>query len=424
MKTMRLPQFGLLDRHKPEEQILTALDIGTSKTAAIVGRTTAGEELEVLGVGTCPSGGLKKGVVINIEETVHSIRRAVEEAEVMAETHIVKVYAGVSGSHIKSLSCEGMASIKDNEVRQSDIEQAIETAQAIQLPADQRVLHVLPRHFSIDGQGGIKDPIGMSGYRLHANVHMVTGAVHPINNIIKCIRRCKLDIADIVLEQIASSQAVLDKDERELGVCLLDIGGGTTDIAVFSKGTVMHTAVIPIAGDHVTNDIAVTLRTPTKNAEEIKLKYGCALKQFAGEEERIEVPSIADRPPTSLRRRSLVEVIQPRYEELFKLVRQELGEKGLENLIPAGFVLTGGSAKIEGARELAESVFNAPVRIGKPCTGITGLADIVNNPIHATGIGLLRFAETASAGSGSGGPLGVGVGSAWGKFKNWFQRNF
>ena len=409
---------------KSEERILVALDIGTSKVAAIVGKVTEDNKIEVLGIGTCPSSGLKRGVVVNIEETVESIHSAVEEAELMAEIRIGEVYVGISGKHIKSFNCEGMAPIKDNEVGQLDIDRAIETAQAMQLPADQRVLHVLPRDFSIDGQPGIKNPIGMSGYRLHANVHMVTGEVHPINNIIKCVRRCKLEIADIVLQQIASGQAVLDADESELGVCMLDIGGGTTDIAVFSKGTVTHTVVIPIGGDHVTNDIAVTLRTPTKHAEEIKLKYGCALKQFAGEDETIEVESIAGRPPTRLRRRSLAEVIQPRYEELFNLVRKELREKALEDLTVAGFVLTGGSSKIEGILELAESVFNAPVRIGRPQDNIKGLLDIVNNPIYATGIGLLHFAVETSPATGRSGELGIGVGSVWGKFKNWFQRNF
>ncbi len=417
MKAISMKAMGI----KPEERTLVALDIGTSKTVAIVGRTVADGELEVLGIGTCPSSGLKKGVVINIEETVDSIRGAVEEAELTAEVHIGNVHIGMSGSHIKSFSCEGMAPIKDNEVSQVDVERAIETAQAMQLPSDQRVLHVLPRDFSIDGQGGIKDPIGMSGYRLHANVHMVTGEVHPINNIVKCVKRCNLGIADIVLEQIASGRAVLDPDESELGVCLLDVGGGTTDIAVFSKGTVTHTAVIPIAGDHVTNDVAVTLRTPTKNAEEIKLKYGCALKRFAGEEETIEVPSIAERPPTRLRRRSLAEVIQPRYEELFNLVREELADKKLDNLIVAGFVLTGGSSKIEGAVELAESVFGASVRVGRPHSGITGLAEIVDNPIYATGVGLLRFAGEASAASER--RLRSG-GGAWGGLKHWLQRHF
>ncbi len=409
---------------KAERQILTALDIGTSKTAAIVAATAEDDGVEVLSVGTCPSGGLKKGVVVDIEETVNSIRCAVEEVELTAEVNVDKVYVSISGSHIKSFNCEGMAPIKDNEVSELDIDRAIETAQAMQLPADQQVLHVLPRDFSIDGQSGVKNPIGMSGYRLHANVHMVTGEKHPINNIIKCVRRCNLEIADFVLEQIASGRAVLDADESELGVCLLDIGGGTTDIAVFSKGTVTHTAVIPIAGDHVTNDIAITLRTPAKNAEEIKLKYGCALKQFAGEEETIEVPSVADRPPTRLRRRSLAEVIQPRYEELFNLVRRELNEKAIEDLIVAGFVLTGGSSKMEGVLDLAENIFNAPVRIGKPQTGVTGLAEIISNPIYATGIGLLHSAAEMSAASRRGKLPGVGVGRIWGKFKNWFQRNF
>ena len=421
MKPMKMKTaMGL----KNGERLLVALDVGTSTTVAIVGRPTENEVIEVLGLGTYPSSGLKKGIVVNIEETVNAIRCAVEEAELMAEVHVSGVYVGVSGDHTRSFSCEGMAPIRDNEVSQLDLDRAIETAQAMQLPSDQRVLHVLPKDFSIDGQGGVKDPVGMSGYRLHANVHMVTGGVHPINNILKCVKRCNLEIEDIVLEQIAVGAAVLDRDEKELGVCLLDIGGGTTDIAVFSKGTITHTAVIPIAGDHVTNDIAVTLRTPTRNAEEVKLKYGCALRQFAGEEEAIEVQSIAGRVPMRLRRRSLAEVIQPRYEELLKLVRGELCERSLEDVTVAGFVLTGGGAKMEGVVELAESVFNAPVRIGKPGTGITGIADIVNNPVYATGIGLLRFAIESSAVSGHGTRTGSGAGSAWEKMKNWYQKTF
>ena len=410
---------------KAEERILVALDIGTSKTAVIVGRDAGGRDVEVLGVGVCPSSGLKRGVVVDIEETVGSIRCAVEEAELTAETHVGEVYAGVSGSHIRSFSCEGMAAIKDNEVSQTDVDRAIEAAQAVQLPADQQVLHVLPKDFSIDGQRGIKNPVGMSGYRLDAYVHLVTGATHPINNVVKCIKRCGLEIADIVLEQIASSQAVLDDDESELGVCLIDIGGGTTDVAVFQNGAVTYTAVIPIAGDHLTNDVAVTLRTPTKNAEEIKLKYGCALKRFAGEDETIEVPSVAERPPTRLRRRALAEVIQPRYEELFRLVREELSKEALDDLIVAGFVLTGGSSKMEGVPELAESTFNAPVRVGKPRNHVTGLVDIVSNPIYATGVGLLLFAKSkASADAGRGGYPRPGAGSPWRSLKHWFQRHF
>ena len=408
---------------KTEERRLVSLDIGTSKTAVIVGAVTA-DDIEVLGVGTCPSSGLKKGVVVNIEETVDSIRRAVEEAELMSEMRIGAVHVGISGSHVRSFSCEGMAPIKDGEVSQLDIERAIETAQAMQLPADQRVLHVLPKDFSVDGQKDIKNPVGMSGYRLHANVHMVTGEKHSIDNVTKCVKRCNLDIEDIVLEQVASAQAVLGDDERDLGVCLLDIGGGTTDIAVFSKGTIAHTMVIPIAGDHVTNDIAVTFRTPTKSAEEIKMKYGCAMKQFAGEEETIEVMSVAGRPPTSLRRRSLAQVIQPRYEELFALVLENLKEQGMDTLTVAGFVLTGGSARIEGVVELAESVFNAPVRVGKPHAGITGLTDVVNNPIYATGVGLLCHAAAVSELADRGRQFHPDFGSIWGRFRRWFQENF
>ena len=408
---------------KSDEKIIVALDIGTSKTAAIIGRVVD-ENIEVLGIGTRPCEGLKKGVVVNIEATVDSIHGAVEEAELTADIKISTVYVGVSGSHIRSFSCEGMAPISNSEVSEADIERAIETAKAMQLPADQQVLHVLSKDFSIDGQSGIKDPVGMSGYRLQANVHMVTGEVHPIKNITKCVQRCGLKISEIILEQLASGKAVLDSDENELGVCLLDIGGGTTDIVVFRNGAVAHTAVIPVAGDHVTNDIAVTLRTPTKNAEEIKLKYGCALKQFTREDETIEVPSMADRPSKPFRRCLLAEVIQPRYEELFNLVRKELRDKALEDLIVSGFVLTGGSSKMEGVSELAENVFNAPVRIGKPSANIIGLTDIVSNPIYATGIGLLCFASEKSFISERNKDLQLNVDLTWRKFKQWLQSHF
>jgi len=304
--------------------MLTALDIGTSKVAVIVG-DVVGDDIEILSVGSCLSKGMKKGVVINIEEMVDSIRRAVEEAELMAECKVSSVYVGVAGSHIQSLNCHGAAPIRDGEVSRADIGNAIETAQAIQIAGDQQVLHILPRDFTIDGEQGIKDPIGMSGYRLEATVHLITGGAHPIQNIAKCVRRCGLEVASFVLEPIASSLAVLTPDERELGVCLVDIGGGTTDIAVFTRGAVVHTAVIPIAGDHVTNDIAVTLRTPTKSAEEIKLKYGFALKRHADESETVEVPGLsAEKPATRIRRQMLAEIIEPRYEELFSLVRREL----------------------------------------------------------------------------------------------------
>jgi len=403
--------------------MLTALDIGTSKVAVIVG-DVVGDDIEIRSVGSCLSNGMKKGVVINIEEMVDSIRRAVEEAELMAECKVSSVYVGVAGSHIQSLNCHGAAPIRDGEVSRADIGNAIETAQAIQIAGDQQVLHVLPRDFTIDGEQGIKDPIGMSGYRLEATVHLITGGAHPIQNIAKCVRRCGLEVESFVLEPIASSLAVLTPDERELGVCLVDIGGGTTDIAVFTRGAVVHTAVIPIAGDHVTNDIAVTLRTPTKSAEEIKLKYGFALKRHADESETVEVPGLsAEKPATRIRRQMLAEIIEPRYEELFSLVRRELERHHFEDVVVSGIVLTGGSAKLEGVAELAEGVFQMPVRIGRPAA-VEGFPSISRDPVHATGLGLLRYAaDMGSGGAGERQHAGR-VKNTWLKAKAWLQENF
>ncbi len=403
--------------------MLTALDIGTSKIAVIVGKVV-GDDIEILSVGSCLSNGMKKGVVINIEEMVDSIRRAVEEAELMAECKVSSVYVGVAGSHIQSLNCDGAAPIRDGEVSPADISNAIETAQAIQIAGDQQVLHVLPRDFTIDGEQGIKDPIGMSGYRLEATVHLITGGSHPIQNIAKCVRRCGLEVASLVLEPIASSLAVLTPDERELGVCLVDIGGGTTDIAVFTRGAVVHTAVIPIAGDHVTNDIAVTLRTPTKSAEEIKLKYGFALKRLADENETVEVPGLsAEKPPARIRRQMLAEIIEPRYEELFSLVRRELELHHFEDIVVSGIVLTGGSSKLEGVAELAESVFQTPVRIGRPAA-VEGFPSISRDPVHATGLGLLRYAADMGSDNMEERLRGSHLKSAWFKAKAWLQENF
>jgi len=403
--------------------MLTALDIGTSKVAVIVG-DVVGDDIEILSVGSCLSKGMKKGVVINIEEMVDSIRRAVEEAELMAECKVSSVYVGVAGSHIQSLNCHGAAPIRDGEVSRADIGNAIETAQAIQIAGDQQVLHILPRDFTIDGEQGIKDPIGMSGYRLEATVHLITGGAHPIQNIAKCVRRCGLEVASFVLEPIASSLAVLTPDERELGVCLVDIGGGTTDIAVFTRGAVVHTAVIPIAGDHVTNDIAVTLRTPTKSAEEIKLKYGFALKRHADESETVEVPGLsAEKPATRIRRQRLAGIIEPRYEELFSLVRRELERHHFEDVVVSGIVLTGGSAKLEGVAELAEGVFQMPVRIGRPAA-VEGFPSISRDPVHATGLGLLRYAADMGSAGGAEQRHAGRVKNTWLKAKAWLQENF
>jgi len=375
---------------RSDRSLIIGLDIGTSKVVALVGEVAADGTIELLGIGSQPSRGLKKGVVVNIESTVQSIQRAVEEAELMAGCEIHSVYAGIAGSHVRSLNSHGVVAIRDREVTHADVENVIDAAKAVAIPADQKILHVLPQEFIIDGQEGIRDPIGMSGVRLEAKVHIVTGADSAAQNIEKCIQRCGLEVDDIVLEQLASSFAVLTEDEKDLGVCLVDVGGGTTDIAVFSGGAIQHTAVIPIAGDQVTNDIAVSMRTPTPHAEDIKVRYACALSQLANPDESIEVPSVGDRPARRLARQTLAEIVEPRYEELFGLVREELRRSGLEEVIAAGIVLTGGSAKMEGAIELAEEVFHVPVRLGIP-QQVHGLSDVVRNPIYATGVGLLLY---------------------------------
>jgi cell division protein FtsA len=408
---------------KPERNLVVGLDIGTSKVVAIVGEMTHDRQIEVIGIGSHPSRGLKKGVVVNIESTVQSIQRAVEEAELMAGCEVHAVYAGIAGSHVRSLNSHGIVAIRNKEVTHEDVERVIDAARAVAIPADQKILHILPQEFIIDNQEGIREPIGMSGVRLEAKVHIVTGADSAAQNIVKCVQRCGLAVEDIVLEQLASSYAALTDDEKELGVCLVDIGGGTTDIAVFSGGAIRHTAVIPIAGDQVTNDIAVSLRTPTHHAEEIKMKFACALSQLANTDETIEVPSVGDRPPRRLARQTLAEVVEPRYEELFGLIREELRRSGFEEVIAAGVVLTGGSSKMEGAVELAEEVFHMPVRLGTP-QHVTGLVEVVRNPIHATGVGLLLYGRENFLRGRRESPLRGNARNVWDRMRAWFQGNF
>ncbi|NIP73402.1 MAG: cell division protein FtsA [Gammaproteobacteria bacterium] len=408
---------------KTERNLIVGLDIGTSKVVAIVGEVNLEGGIEIIGIGSHPSRGLKKGVVVNIESTVQSIQRAVEEAELMAGCQINSVFTGIAGSHIRSLNSHGIVAIRDKEVSAMDVERVIDAARAVAIPADQKILHIIPQEFVIDAQEGIQEPVGMSGVRLEAKVHMITGAVSAAQNIVKCVRRCGLEVDDIILEQLASSYSVLTEDERELGVCLVDIGGGTTDLAVFTEGSIRHTAVIPIAGDQVTNDIAVALRTPTQYAEEIKIKYGCALMQLARSDETIEVPSVGDRPARRLARQTLAEVIEPRYEELLTLVQAELRRSGFEDLVAAGIVLTGGSAKMEGLVDLAEEVFHIPVRVGTP-QYVTGLADVVRNPIYATGVGLLLFGHQGGQRRGGEPDLGKGFKGVWHRMRSWFQGNF
>jgi cell division protein FtsA len=408
---------------KADKNVIVGLDIGTSKVVALVGEITADGAIEVVGLGSQPSRGLKKGVVVNIESTVQSIQRAVEEAELMADCEINAVYAGIAGSHVRSLNSHGVVAIRDREATHGDVEHVIDAAKAVAIPADQRILHVLPQEFIIDGQEGIRDPIGMSGVRLEAKVHIVTGADSAAQNIIKCVQRCGLVVEDVVLEQLASSFAVLTDDEKELGVCLVDVGGGTTDIAVFGNGAIRHTAVIPIAGDQVTNDIAVSMRTPTQYAEDIKIRYACALSQLANPDESIEVPSVGDRPARRLARQTLAEIVEPRYEELFNLIREELRRSGFEEMIAAGIVLTGGSARMEGAIELAEEIFHVPVRLGLP-GHVKGLSDVVRNPIYSTGVGLLLYARENSAAASGAAALGGNVAGVFERMKSWFKGNF
>ena len=405
------------------ENMIVGLDIGTSKVVAIVGKRKMDGTIEVVGIGSHPSRGLKRGVVVNIETTVQAIQRAVEEAELMAGCRIHSVYAGIAGSHIKSLNSHGIVAIRDREVTQADIDRVIDAAQAVAIPADQKILHILPQEFVIDSQEGIKEPMGMSGVRLEAKVHLVTCAVNAAQNIEKCVKRCGLEVDDIILEQLASSHAILTEDEKELGVCVVDIGGGTTDIAVFTGGAIRHTAVIPIAGDQVTNDIAMALRTPTQNAEEIKIKYACALTQLAGADETIKVPSVGDRAPRDLSRQALAEVVEPRYDELFTLVQGELRRSGYEDMVPAGIVLTGGTSKMEGVVELAEEIFHMPVRIGYP-QAVQGMADIVRNPVYATACGLLHYAAQHPGEASRGLAAGDAGPGWWARLRQWLGSNF
>ncbi|MCC7516155.1 MAG: cell division protein FtsA [Pseudomonadales bacterium] len=403
---------------------IVALDIGTSKVVALVGEINVDGELEVIGIGSHKSTGLRKGVVVNIESTVQSIQRAIEAAELMAGCQIHSVYAGIAGSHIRSLNSHGTAAIRDREVQMADIERVIDAAQAVAIPADQKMLHILPQEYIVDNQEGVREPLGMSGVRLEAKVHVVTCAVNAAQNVEKCIRRCGLEVDEIILEQLASSYAVLTDDEKELGVCLVDIGGGTTDIAVFTEGAIRHTAVIPIAGDQVTNDIAMALRTPTPFAEEIKIKYACALTQLTRADEMINVPTVGERNTRELSRHALAEVVEPRYYELFSLIQAELRRSGFEDLVAAGIVLTGGTARIEGAVELAEEIFHMPVRVGAPAS-VKGLGDIVKSPIYATGVGLLQYGMKQR----KEGVQGVEseenrAGGVVDKIKHWIRSNF
>ena len=408
---------------KDNKNLIVGLDIGTSKVVAIVAEITPDGDLNVIGMGTQPSRGLKKGVVVNIEATMASIQRVLEEAELMADCRIAEVYTGIAGSHIRSLNSSGMVAIKEKEVTQADIDRVVETAKAIAIPNDQQVLHILPQEFIIDGQEDVREPLGMSGVRLEVKVHIVTGAVSAVENVVKCVRRCGIEVKDVMLQPLASAKAVLNDDEKDLGVCLMDIGGGTTDIAVFTNGAIRHTAVIPIAGDQVTNDIAMTLRTPTKEAEELKVRFGCALTQLADPNDIIEVPGVGERGPRKLSRPMLAEVIEPRIEELYTLAQAELRRSGFEELLSSGIVLTGGTALLQGVTELGEEVFHLPVRVGIPAY-VGGLKDVVRSPRFATAVGLLLEGREQYLRGEAARAQATGLTGAAQRKKQWFKANF
>jgi cell division protein FtsA len=411
-----------MSRNKETKNLVVGLDIGTSKIVAIVGEVKPDGLLEVIGMGMHESSGLKKGMVVNIEATVGAIQRALEEAELMADCKITEVHTGIAGSHIRSTNSSGMVKIKENEVTQADVDRVLETASSISLPADQQKLHVLEQEFSIDGQEGIKKPLGMSGMRLDVEVHIVTGAVAAVQNIMKCIHRCGLEVNELILQPLASSKAILAEDEMALGVCLVDIGGGTTDIAVFTGGAIRHTAVIPIAGDQITNDIAMALRTPTQNAEDIKIRYGCALRQLA-DDGVLEVPGVGERGPRSLSRQTLAEVIEPRVEELYTLVQAELRRSGYEDLMSSGIVITGGSSIMQGMVELGEEIFHMPVRLGIP-KYVGGLSEVVKTPRMATGVGLLLYGLEHHQNNEETRKQSNSFGDVMSRMKSWFQGNF
>lgn len=412
-----------MSKTNEDKNLVVGLDIGTSKIVAIVAELSSDNSFKVIGLGQSISRGMKKGVVVNIDSTVQSIQRALEEAELMANCKITHVYTGIAGSHIKSINSHGMVKIKDAEVTSMDVERVVETARAIALPSDQQILHILTQEFIIDGQEDVREPLGMSGMKLEVKVHIVTGAVSAVQNIVKCIKRCGLEVNDLILQPLASSTAVLTEDEKELGVCLVDIGGGTTDIAVFKQGAIRHTAVIPIAGDQITNDIAVAFRTPTQSAEDIKLKHGVALQQLADPREVVEVPGVDGREARQLSVQTLAEVISPRVSELYELVLNELRRSGMEEMIASGIVITGGSAKMRGMVELGEEIFHMPMRLGLP-RYVEGLSEVISNPRYATGVGLLLMGKIQLERELAGQMQTSSFARLIDKMKSWFQGNF
>jgi len=408
---------------KDAKNLIVGLDIGTSKVVAVVAEVLPDGRHEVIGLGQHESKGLKKGVVVNIESTVESIQRALEEAELMADCQISNVWIGIAGSHIRSFNSRGMVAIKDKEVTAADVARAIETARAVNIPTDQQLLHTIPQEFIVDSQEGVREPIGMSGVRLEVKVHIVTGAVSAVQNVIKCVRRCGLEVTDWILQGRASADAVLTADEKELGVVLVDIGGGTTDVAIFTEGAIRHTTVLPIGGDQITNDIAMALRTPTAEAEEIKVLYGVAKQVLADPGETFDVPGLGDRGPRALSRQALAAVIEPRVEELFALVHEVVRESGFEEVLSSGIVITGGSALMPGMCELAEDIFLKAARVGEP--DYSGqLADVVRSPRYATVLGLLMEAKRQYLRGQVVTRHGGSAKAVWERMKEWFMGNF
>lgn len=407
------------------EELIVGLDIGTTKVCAIVGEVTD-DGIDIIGIGSAPSKGLRKGVVINIDATVQSIKRAIEEAELMAGCEISTVYAGIAGGHIQGVNSQGIVAVnKEKEIREEDLVRVMDAARAVSIPMDREVIHVLPQQYVVDGQSGIKEPLGMSAVRLEAKVHIVTGAATSVQNILKSCQRCNLHVAEVVLEQLASAEAVLVEDEKELGVAIVDIGGGTTDLAIFHDGAIVHSAVLALGGNHLTNDIAMGLRTPVAEAEEIKRKYGCALVSAIGDDERIEVPTVGGRVPRDLSRKVLGEIIEPRVEEIFALVKREIQKSGYADLLASGVVITGGTSALDNITELAEDVLKLPVRRGQP-SGIGGLVDVVRSPAHATGVGLVLHGAKHRSGheEKAAKPRGSVFSGLGEKIRGWFSAGF
>jgi len=414
-----------------KEHIVVGLDIGTHKICAIVAEVTSDQGINIVGVGSSPSRGLRKGVVVNIESTVESIKKAVEEAELMAAVQINSVYIGIAGGHISSETSTGVVALKRHEVTRADVQRAIETAYAAAVvSSDRRVLHVLPREFIVDDQEGIRDPVGMSGSRLEVDVHIVTGAVTSARNLVKCVDRAGLGVIDIVLQPLASSEAVLSEEEKELGIAMVDLGGGTSDLAIFSDGTISHTAVIPVGGQHLTTDLQIGLRTSLADAEQIKIRHGSALSSMVKDTEILEVPSVGGRPPRDISRREVSEIIEPRVEEIFDLVLREIRRSGYEGKLAAGVVITGGTSLLKGMPDAAERVLDLPGRRGIP-SGVGGLRDIVGNPMFSTGVGLILHAQMDQGFEMAGKPVGPKGGTRLGgalgrmkKMKNWWETIF